>query len=874
VANAYVGNPYALIFPVDCDGFLKIPYTTHSDITEPDLWSHGAGFTVEAVITPYDVNGNGQTGKGKTLEITGPSGSYANGITDSGRYSQKMMLFSNTSFQFYLENQTSSNVNQPAEYRLAAKVGTTTLNSPIVIKPVGTLHGYYDENGFYNGMRTSLTRISANASHSPPSRVITIDNNNFTNETNVASTSATGDVTFSAGTSNAPESYYPAQQATASITFNNNNFAVDTTPVAGTGTIEFHNTLGVVTTNTSNRYIQVVSEDGNTTTRWFPVSEQTHNNNVDLSSLDEFTSGDRGFTVTDNSGNLLNRFAQAKQFEIAVNAWNNGWAGSAAIGTAPLGTADIVTFTAAIRGTSPNRLGTGGDLSTGSGIVDTDVEVTSNMSGGVDEVVSNESITINTGSGDKQYRIFSSGSPGDIQTSSSVSYITFRKGNSLFNTMSSLVDAINDPNGNTEVTASVLSNNGVTLTVDTAGTAGNSLATPTTTNISFVNTILGFSGGEAANETDKHIELIDADGTTVKFLAAHPTKSTNTTGSTITLSGVQYVIYRLPTSGSNRANFAQAVNGASNLDINATNDGSNGNKVNLTQDATGTSGNTTITLANNISDPPNNVVTATSFTGGAGANPNVAIDITNATGSTVRYKPSVNENTGTSDSTYTFFQKGGSAAATATNLASAINSAQGTTVSATPSSNTVTISMITAGSSYAVTENSSSVSLDSGFTTSANQISVDTNQENLLGVGSKIYDSSGVLISTVSEVNGSVITLSDTITSVTSTVYKEQPKEALYVNNLYKVSCILEKNGKLKLFLNNAIVAETTISSFTFDMTNEDCFIGQDGTNINTQFMGELYEIAMKKGSSNSPSIHTLDPGYSDIIFYYRFGDE
>ena len=74
--------------------------------------------------------------------------------------------------------------------------------------------------------------------------------------------------------------------------------------------------------------------------------------------------------------------------------------------------------------------------------------------------------------------------------------------------------------------------------------------------------------------------------------------------------------------------------------------------------------------------------------------------------------------------------------------------------------------------------------------------------------------------------------------------------------------------------MNNALVAETTISSFTFDMTNEDCFIGQDGTNINTQFMGELYEIAMKKGSGTSPSIHTLDPGYSDIIFYYRFGDE
>ena len=396
MANAYVGNPYALVFPVDCDGFLKIPYSrnagvgtftanttntstilsnvspftglgvgmpitgtgipdnttirtlntsagtvvisnaatatatgvtisfgSHTDITETDLWSHGAGFTVEAVITPYDVNGNGQTGKGKTLEITGPSGSYANGITN--RYAQKMMLFSNTSFQFYLENQTTGNVNQPAEYRLAAKVGSTTLNSPTLIKPVSTLHGYYDVKGFYDGMRTSLTEIDTNASLS-----------------------------------------------------------------------------------------------------------------------------------------------------------------------------------------------------------------------------------------------------------------------------------------------------------------------------------------------------------------------------------------------------------------------------------------------------------------------------------------------------------------------------------------------------------------------SSTVISVSQSQTGLLGAGNKIYDSSGTFVDTVASVSlsGTDITLSNAQSSITSTIYKEQPKEALYVNNLYKVSCVLEKSGKLKLFFNNTLVAETAISSFTFDMTNEDCFIGQDGTNVSTQFMGELYEIAMKKGAQPSASLHTLEPGYSDIIFYYRFGDE
>ena len=233
MANAYVGNPYALVFPVDCDGFLKIPYGTHSDTTETDLWSHGAGFTVEAVITPYDVNGNDQTGKGKTLEITGPSGAYANGITD--RYAQKMMLFSNTSFQFYLENQTTGNVNQPAEYRLAAKVGSTTLNSPVVIKPVSTLHGYYDQDGFYNGMRTSLTKIDSNASLSLEQGSVQITGDLST----YANTKATGTLTL--GSIPSDELYTTGTERTVDITIAGQptiaDGTLDSTATAASGSI-------------------------------------------------------------------------------------------------------------------------------------------------------------------------------------------------------------------------------------------------------------------------------------------------------------------------------------------------------------------------------------------------------------------------------------------------------------------------------------------------------------------------------------------------------------------------------------------------------------------------------------------------------------
>ena len=58
---------------------------------------------------------------------------------------------------------------------------------------------------------------------------------------------------------------------------------------------------------------------------------------------------------------------------------------------------------------------------------------------------------------------------------------------------------------------------------------------------------------------------------------------------------------------------------------------------------------------------------------------------------------------------------------------------------------------------------------------------------------------------------------------------------------------------------------------FKFDAT--DCFIGQNGTNKNTQFFGELYEMAMYTRLEPTLNYHTLNPGYSDMIFYYRWDE-
>ena len=188
MANVYVGDSKALVFPVMSSGYLKLPYThvavdddnttiTTTDSTSP-LWSYTDTFTIEAVITPYDVNGNGHrtTGNG-TLDSTKtpPSpnlslndSNYQSGAYFSDRNTHKMMLFYNQYFKLYLQNTTTTNFNQPAEYKICVDF-TDTSGSPIttpvstdaVIKPVNTLYGYYDENGYYVGNTTSLTRFTA-----------------------------------------------------------------------------------------------------------------------------------------------------------------------------------------------------------------------------------------------------------------------------------------------------------------------------------------------------------------------------------------------------------------------------------------------------------------------------------------------------------------------------------------------------------------------------------------------------------------------------------------------------------------------------------------------------------------------------------------
>ena len=191
IANVYVGESRKLVFPVMCDGFLKIEYdNTNTTTSKGNFWNHSDSFIFETIITPYDVNGFGhETDSSKdTLDSTKTPPSPITGETlsnfesgvffGSNRFTHKMMLFYNEYFQVYLENTTTHNFNQPAEYKIVVKVAddstSDTISTDTVIKSINTLHGFYDADGYYVDNTTSLTKLQGDTTES--SNTITFPN--------------------------------------------------------------------------------------------------------------------------------------------------------------------------------------------------------------------------------------------------------------------------------------------------------------------------------------------------------------------------------------------------------------------------------------------------------------------------------------------------------------------------------------------------------------------------------------------------------------------------------------------------------------------------------------------------------------------------
>ena len=213
MVNAYAGEAYRLVFPILSNGYLLLNYDdtvtqiegttatvggtgddpsgvtpTTDTITatrERSIWAHKDSFTLEAIVTPYDVNGVGNrtTGHGvldSTRTPPYPNNSISNRLTtyesvdvlaagSNAWKTHKLMMFYNTNLKFYLQNTTESSYNQPAEYKLVAELTsggiTKTISSEVIIKSNNTLYNYYDTGGYYHGNSTSFTKLSSNATN-------------------------------------------------------------------------------------------------------------------------------------------------------------------------------------------------------------------------------------------------------------------------------------------------------------------------------------------------------------------------------------------------------------------------------------------------------------------------------------------------------------------------------------------------------------------------------------------------------------------------------------------------------------------------------------------------------------------------------------
>jgi len=224
----------------------------------------------------------------------------------------------------------------------------------------------------------------------------------------------------------------------------------------------------------------------------------------------------------------------------------------------------------------------------------------------------------------------------------------------------------------------------------------------------------------------------------------------------------------------------------------------------------------------------------------------------------------------------------GNTQTTADNLRTVIAGSSGHngSLTVTRSGSTLTIVAASAGDQAISNTGISSGLTIVAFSTNSNDINVGSGEADGIGAGNEIYNNVGTLIGTVSSVSGNTITLASApATTVTGTIYRDQQKEALYLEQPSKVGMSFDGNT-ITLYLNNQPVkrAKVNIGKFRLDTSPGDCFIGQNGTlsataRKATQFMGELYEIAFHKSATPCPTITTLTPNYSDTLFYYSFGD-
>lgn len=222
--EALVGKQRSLVFPIMCNAFVKLDYSDNIPDTDSDsdtatdiaygLWGHEGSFTFEAIVTPYEINGNGSHQSTFTLSSTrlGLGGerldskkvmpNYPAGVTTdheishiyltrANRIGHEMMIFNNDNFKISLLNSTTHTQNNPAQYKIkvAITIGTTTktVTSDVVISPsLGHTFKYNSTNGadlfsgFDSNGRVKYAKVAevATGGHSAGSATITTTANN------------------------------------------------------------------------------------------------------------------------------------------------------------------------------------------------------------------------------------------------------------------------------------------------------------------------------------------------------------------------------------------------------------------------------------------------------------------------------------------------------------------------------------------------------------------------------------------------------------------------------------------------------------------------------------------------------------------------
>ena len=443
---------------------LKKNISTTSIIRDRPLWNHNDSFTLEAIITPYDVNGSAdrtvltynssnvatdEQKNGNLLSTKTPpyaSDNFSNRATtyesvsilgSSNYLTQKLMLFHNTKIKLYLQNTTSSSYNQPAEYKIVTEItddtnATEIVSTETIIKANDTLFNYYDASGFYVNNSTNRKRITTGGSAaSGPTGTITVESNSLPSNTLAVGATATIDIGGSGSDFTVP--------ADSGITF-------------ATGQITVKSVIGNTSNASENKELKIYDygTGASDTYKFYPRTSGTNGEALNAGSFGGNAFGYLSVgSVQTCTSNLVAAINGAPYLDITASS------------ATP--TSGVISLVADVPHSNYNNT-----ITIGSALSSSDFIVTGMVNGSEGTVV-NKYITITDHAGTpviKNYKASDSSSQdtGTTGTSSGTAVVYYRNGSSLNSTANNLRSAILSSNGHGSSKFSVSTNNPLTLT--------------------------------------------------------------------------------------------------------------------------------------------------------------------------------------------------------------------------------------------------------------------------------------------------------------------------------------------------------------------------------------------------------------------------